>query len=63
MHTSYRIIIVGAGAYSDGKLALSVEIGGFLAVGDGAWVSRGLLQASASGVLAARGILQRIGGD
>jgi len=36
--------------------SLETEISGLFAVGDGAGVSRGLVQASASGVLAARGI-------
>lgn len=38
---------------------LETEIKGLFAVGDGAGVSRGLIQASASGVIAAREILQR----
>ncbi len=42
---------------------LETEIPRLFAVGDGAGVSRGLVQASASGVLAARSILQRIGGE
>jgi len=40
---------------------LETEIGNLFAVGDGAGVSRGLVQASASGVLAAREILKRSG--
>ena len=40
---------------------LECEIGGMFAVGDGAGVSRGLIQASASGVVAAREILRRTG--
>jgi uncharacterized FAD-dependent dehydrogenase len=36
--------------------SLETEISGLFAVGDGAGVSRGLVQASASGVLAARAI-------
>jgi uncharacterized FAD-dependent dehydrogenase len=38
---------------------LETEIGNMFAAGDGAGVSRGLIQASASGVIAARGILKR----
>lgn len=40
---------------------LETEIGNLFAVGDGAGVSRGLVQASASGVIAAREILRRSG--
>ncbi|MFC1968234.1 NAD(P)/FAD-dependent oxidoreductase [Chloroflexota bacterium] len=40
---------------------LETEIGNMFAVGDGAGVSRGLVQASASGVVAAQEILKRIG--
>lgn len=40
---------------------LETEIGNMFAAGDGAGVSRGLVQASASGVVAAREILRRIG--
>lgn len=40
---------------------LESEIRNVFAVGDGAGVSRGLIQASASGVVAARGILSRMG--
>jgi uncharacterized FAD-dependent dehydrogenase len=40
---------------------LETEIGNLFAVGDGAGVSRGLVQASASGVVAAREILKRSG--
>lgn len=40
---------------------LETEISGMFAVGDGAGVSRGLIQASASGVVAAREILRRSG--
>jgi uncharacterized FAD-dependent dehydrogenase len=40
---------------------LETEIKNFFAIGDGAGVSRGLIQASASGVIVAREILQRIG--
>ncbi|MGD9115611.1 MAG: NAD(P)/FAD-dependent oxidoreductase [Dehalococcoidia bacterium] len=39
--------------------ALETEVEGMFAVGDGAGVSRGLIQASASGVVAAREILKR----
>jgi len=38
---------------------LETEVGNMFAVGDGAGVSRGLIQASASGVVAAREILKR----
>jgi uncharacterized FAD-dependent dehydrogenase len=38
---------------------LETEISNIFAVGDGAGVSRGLIQASASGILAAREILCR----
>jgi len=37
---------------------METEIPGMFAIGDGAGVSRGLVQASASGVIAARGILK-----
>jgi hypothetical protein len=37
------------------------EVRNMFAVGDGAGVSRGLIQASASGVVAARKIIQEIG--
>jgi hypothetical protein len=40
---------------------LETEVSGMFAIGDGAGVSRGLVQASASGVVAAREILRRIG--
>lgn len=40
--------------------ALETQVQGLFAVGDGAGVTRGLVQASASGVLAAREILQRL---
>ena len=40
---------------------LETEIGNMFAVGDGTGVSRGLVQASASGVVAAREVLRRIG--
>ncbi len=40
---------------------LETEMPRLFAVGDGAGVSRGLVQASASGILVARGILQRTG--
>lgn len=39
---------------------LETEVGNMFAVGDGAGVSRGLIQASASGVVAAREILNRL---
>ncbi len=41
--------------------ALETEIGNLFAIGDGAGVSRGLVQASASGVIAAREVLRRRG--
>ena len=40
---------------------LETEVGGIFATGDGAGVSRGLVQASASGTVAAREILKRLG--
>ncbi len=40
---------------------LETELGNIFATGDGAGVTRGLVQASASGVLAAREILKRLG--
>jgi uncharacterized FAD-dependent dehydrogenase len=40
---------------------LETEVSNLFAVGDGAGVSRGLIQASASGIIAAREILKRIG--
>jgi len=40
---------------------LETEIGNMFAAGDGAGISRGLVQASASGIVAAREILKRIG--
>jgi uncharacterized FAD-dependent dehydrogenase len=40
---------------------LETEIGNLFAAGDGAGVSRGLIQASASGVVAAREIIKRAG--
>ena len=40
---------------------LETEIGNMFAAGDGAGVSRGLVQASASGIVAAREILRRLG--
>jgi len=39
--------------------SLETEVGNMFAIGDGAGVSRGLIQASASGVVAAREILKR----
>jgi uncharacterized FAD-dependent dehydrogenase len=41
--------------------SMETQISNMFAVGDGAGVSRGLVQSSASGVLAARGILRRMG--
>ncbi len=41
--------------------SLETEVTNLFAVGDGAGVSRGLIQASASGVVAAREILRRLG--
>ena len=43
------------------KPNLETEVTNLFAVGDGAGVSRGLIQASASGIIAAREILKRIG--
>jgi uncharacterized FAD-dependent dehydrogenase len=40
--------------------SLETEVRNMFSVGDGAGVSRGLIQASASGVVAAREILKRI---
>jgi uncharacterized FAD-dependent dehydrogenase len=40
--------------------SLESEVGNLFAVGDGAGISRGLIQASASGVVAAREILKRV---
>jgi uncharacterized FAD-dependent dehydrogenase len=40
---------------------LETEVTNLFAVGDGAGVSRGLIQASASGIIAAREILKRVG--
>jgi uncharacterized FAD-dependent dehydrogenase len=49
--------------FYSGRLKLTpnmeTEIGNMFAAGDGAGVSRGLIQASASGVIAAREILKR----
>lgn len=42
---------------------LETEINNMFAVGDGAGVSRGLIQASASGVVTAREIMRRLGRD
>ena len=39
---------------------LETELPGFYAVGDGAGITRGLSQAGASGVIAARSILAKI---
>ena len=41
--------------------SLETEVSNMFAIGDGAGVSRGLVQASASGIVAAREILRRIG--
>jgi hypothetical protein len=41
---------------------LETEVENLFAAGDGAGVTRGLIQASASGVVAAQAVLQRIGG-
>jgi uncharacterized FAD-dependent dehydrogenase len=40
---------------------METEVGNLFTIGDGAGVTRGLLQASASGILAARAIAKRIG--
>jgi len=40
---------------------LETEVSNIFAAGDGAGVSRGLVQASASGIVAAREILKRLG--
>ncbi|MBW1800997.1 MAG: FAD-dependent oxidoreductase [Deltaproteobacteria bacterium] len=42
---------------------METEVDHLFAIGDGAGISRGLLQASASGILAARAIAKRIKGD
>ncbi|MCX8052959.1 MAG: FAD-dependent oxidoreductase [Armatimonadetes bacterium] len=42
---------------------LETEVKNLFAIGDGAGVTRGLVQSSASGVIAAREILRRIGGS
>ncbi len=42
---------------------LETEISYIFAAGDGAGVSRGLVQASASGIVVAREILKRLGKD
>ncbi|MBN1191997.1 MAG: FAD-dependent oxidoreductase [Dehalococcoidales bacterium] len=44
------------------SVGLETEIGGMFTIGDGAGISRGLIQASVSGVVAAREILNRISG-
>ena len=41
---------------------LETEVGNMFAIGDGAGVTRGLVQASASGVVVAREIRHRLGG-
>jgi len=38
---------------------METEIGNLFAIGDGAGITRGLLQASASGIFAARAIAER----
>jgi len=40
---------------------LETKIANLFAIGDGAGITRGLLQASASGILAARAIAARLG--
>jgi uncharacterized FAD-dependent dehydrogenase len=40
---------------------LETKIANLFAIGDGAGITRGLLQASASGILAARAIADRLG--
>ena len=40
---------------------LETDVTNLFAIGDGAGITRGLLQASASGILAARAIASRIG--
>jgi len=42
--------------------ALETEVGNLFAAGDGAGVTRGLIQASISGVVASKEILKRIRG-
>jgi uncharacterized FAD-dependent dehydrogenase len=42
--------------------SLETEVANMFAIGDGAGVSRGLVQSSASGIVAAREILRRSGG-
>jgi len=42
---------------------LETKIANLFAIGDGAGITRGLLQASASGILAARAIAERIAQD
>ena len=41
---------------------METEVKNLFAAGDGAGVTRGIVQASVSGVMAARGILERMGG-
>jgi len=41
--------------------ALETQINNLFAIGDGAGVTRGLVQASASGIIAAREIIARTG--
>lgn len=43
--------------------SLQTQVAGLFAAGDGAGITRGLVQASASGILAARGALKSLGGD
>lgn len=45
------------------KATLETEVAGLFAVGDGAGVSRGLVQASASGIVAAREVARRLAAD
>ena len=42
---------------------LETGVKNLFAIGDGAGITRGLIQASASGILAARTIAQRLNGD
>jgi len=60
---SPQILLYGIDYSSQLKLTpyLETEIGNVFATGDGAGVSRGLVQASASGIVAAREILERSG--
>jgi len=61
---SYHTLLYGVEVkFYSGRLQLTpgleTEVGNMFAAGDGAGVSRGLIQASASGVVAAREILSR----